>query len=144
VYEILTACIFSLASHTYSLAATLAYSFRDDSRRGGERSKEGWAFKAQDADENDDNVRPWIGGFVETHGAAKSKELLKGAGLPRGFVSSIGNWTIIFLDEILGMNETKGNEMRVAFDNFVRGFHQNNQSSEGLQYNFHAKKVGDE
>ena len=43
----------------------------------------------------------------------------------------------MFLDEILGMNETKGNDNRVAFDNFVRNFHANNQSSEGLQYNFH-------
>jgi hypothetical protein len=101
-----------------------AYSFRDDSRRGGERSVEGWAFKAQDADETDDNIRPWMGGFVAQQGAARAHELLQGAGLPRGYHDPSGkNWTILFLDEILGVNETQGNENRVAFDNFVRDFH---------------------
>ena len=39
----------------------------------------------------------------------------------------------MFLDEILGMNETKGNDMRKAFDNFVRDFHFNkNQSLEEI------------
>jgi hypothetical protein len=111
-----------------------AYSFRDDSRRGGERSFEGWAFKAQDAEETDDNIRPWIGGFVKTHGESKANELLQGAGLPRGFNAADGkNWTIMFLDEILSVNETKGNDSRVAFDNFVRDFHFNKkQSTEGL------------
>ena len=42
----------------------------------------------------------------------------------------------MFLDEILSMNETKGNDSRIAFDNFVRQFHKNNQSAEGIQYNF--------
>jgi hypothetical protein len=109
-----------------------AYSFRDDSRRGGERSVEGWAFKAQDAEETDDNVRPWIGGFVQTHGEERAKNLLQGAGLPRGYsANSNANWTIMFLDEILSVNETKGNDNRVAFDNFVRDFHFNkNQSTE--------------
>ena len=75
-----------------------AYSFRDDSRRGGERSFEGWAFKAQDADETDDNIRPWIGGFVKAHGLEEAKELLKGAGLPPGYqLDSAKNWTIQFL-----------------------------------------------
>ena len=66
---------------------------------------------------------------------------MNGAGLPRGYTNTYqqaGNWTIMFLDEILGVNETKGNDNRVAFDNFVRNFHQNNQSSEGIQYNFHT------
>jgi len=98
-----------------------AYSFRDDSRRGGERSWEGWAFKAQDAEETDDNIRPWISGFVEKHGP-KAKELLQGAGLPRGYQApdQSKNWTIMFLNDILSVNETKGNDNRVAFDNFVR------------------------
>jgi hypothetical protein len=118
----------------------LAYSFRDDSRRGGERSKEGWAFKAQDADDTDDNIRPWVSGFVESHGTEKANDLLRGAGLPRGYShDNNNNWTIIFLDEILGMNETVGNDARVAFDTFVRDFHHNNQSTEGLKlYGFNA------
>ncbi|KAG7365486.1 glycosyl transferase family 2 protein [Nitzschia inconspicua] len=125
-----------------------AYSFRDDSRRGGERSYEGWVFKAMDAEETDDNIRPWIRGFVKTHGPDKSKELLQGSGLPpRGYQAAASNpnnnnnyyysntlnWTILFLDEILGVNETKGNDNRVAFDSFVRDFHlRKNQSLEGI------------
>jgi len=119
-----------------------AYSFRDDSRRGGERSFEGWAFKAQDAEETDDNIRPWISGFVERHGDETAKRLLQGAGLPKKdykdnndpTITTDGkNWTIMFLDEILSVNKTKGNDARVAFDNFVRDFHFNkNQSTEGL------------
>lgn len=111
-----------------------AYSFRDDSRRGGERSFEAWAFKAQDAEETDDNIRPWIDGFVNQHGEEKAKDLLQGAGLPRGFnAENRKSWTIKFLDEILAVNETKGNDSRVAFDNFVRDFHlKRNQSTEGL------------
>lgn len=110
-----------------------AYSFRDDSRRGGERSFEGWAFKAQDAEETDDNIRPWIGGFIKAHGEEKAKNLLQGAGLPRGYAADNKNWTIMFLGEILAVNETHGNDNRVAFDNFVRDFHfRKNQSTEGL------------
>lgn len=110
-----------------------AYSFRDDSRRGGERSYEGWVFKAMDADETDDNIRPWISGFVDTHGTDKATELLQGSGLPRGYQNASKNWTILFLDEILGVNETKGNENRVAFDTFVRDFHfHKNQSIDGI------------
>lgn len=114
-----------------------AYSFRDDSRRGGERSFEGWAFKAQDAEETDDNIRPWIGGFVQQHGPDQAAQLLQGAGLPRGYQhptdKATKNWTIMFLDEILSVNQTKGNDNRVAFDNFVRDFHfVKNQSTEGL------------
>jgi hypothetical protein len=110
-----------------------AYSFRDDSRRGGERSYEGWVFKAMDADETDDNIRPWVAGFVESQGKEQAQQLLDGAGLPKGYQSNGKNWTIMFLDEILGMNETKGNDARVQFDTFVRDFHlKNNQSIEGI------------
>lgn len=114
------------------------YSFRDDSRRGGERSIEGWAFKAQDADETDDNIRPWIKGFVEEHGPEQAKKLLAGTGLPPGYKGEDGvdggvkNWTIMFLDEILGANETQGNDMRKAFDNFVRDFHFNKKQEPHL------------
>jgi hypothetical protein len=92
--------------------------------------KEGWAFKAKDADETDDNIRPWITGFVETHGSKKAKALLHGSGLPKGH-SGTGdkNWTIMFLDEILGMNETTGNDVHVQFDNFVRDLHLHNNKN---------------
>ena len=102
----------------------IAYSYRDDARRGGERSKEGWAFKARDAEQTDDNIRPWFQGFVNTHGVEKAKELLQDAGLPKSYTNANDKaWTIMFLNEILQMNETKGNDVRVAFDNFVREMH---------------------
>jgi hypothetical protein len=44
-------------------------------------STEAWEFKTtQAAEESDDNVRDWIGGFVETQGKNKAMELLEGAG----------------------------------------------------------------
>jgi hypothetical protein len=110
-------CLFFVAG-TYT-----AYSFRDDSRRGGERSFEGWAFKAQEGVETDDIVRPWVGSFVESHGPEKASELLDGAGLARGLQGNSKNWTIMFIDRILNDTKTEGNDMRVAFDNFVRDFH---------------------
>ena len=114
----------------------VAYSFRDDSRRGGERSYEGWAFKAQEGIvDSDDNIRPWLGGFVAKHGDDKAKSLLKGSGLPKGYSndSTKKNWTIMFIDEILGVNETKGGgDARVGFDNFVRKFYQNGKQLDGI------------
>ena len=108
----------------YTFYYILAYSFRDDSRKGGERSREGWEFKARDADDTDDNIRPWIGGFVQEHGHPKATELLQGAGLDKTYKNPDDKaWTIMFLDEIMGVNETKGNNVRVEFDNFVREMH---------------------
>lgn len=114
----------SCVPYTILLYYTLAYSFRDDSRKGGERSREGWEFKARDADDTDDNIRPWIGGFVQEHGNNKAKELLQGAGLDKSYKNPDEKaWTIMFLDEIMGVNVTKGNDIRVEFDNFVREMH---------------------
>jgi hypothetical protein len=54
-----------------------SYSFRDDSRRGGERSREQWEYKAKtNGEETDDNIRPWLDGFVQAHGPNKANELL--------------------------------------------------------------------
>lgn len=66
-----------------------------------------------------------MAGFVESQGPEKARELLEGAGLSRGDQGNNKNWTILFLDEILSVNETEGNPSRVAFDNFVRDFHEN-------------------
>jgi hypothetical protein len=113
-----------LSSARFFVACTyIAYSFRDDSRRGGERSFEGWAFKAQEGVETDDIVRPWVGSFVESHGPEKASELLDGAGLARGLQGNSKNWTIMFIDRILNDTKTEGSAMRVSFDNFVRDFH---------------------
>jgi hypothetical protein len=50
-------------------------------------------------------------------------ELLHGAGLARGMQGNGKNWTIMFIDRILNDTKTEGNDMRKAFDNFVRDFH---------------------
>jgi hypothetical protein len=104
-----------------------AYTFRDDARRGGEHSKELWYFKsAAFADESDDNIRPWMDGFLETHGHDKARDLLRGAGLPRDFVNPIGhNFTYDYRHLHNIMNKTARNsdpakkEMQLAFDKFV-------------------------
>ena len=61
-----------------------SYSFREDSRKGGERSWEQWLFKAtNNVDETgDDVILPWLGGFIKVHGLEKANELLRDAGLP--------------------------------------------------------------
>lgn len=69
-------------------------------------------------------------GFVKEHGTNHAKELLQGAGLPRSYKNANESaWTIMFLDEILCVNETKGNDIRVAFDNFVRSMHGEKQAA---------------
>ena len=63
-------------------------------------------------------------GFVQEHGTSQAKELLQGAGLPRSYKNvNESAWTIMFLDEIMGVNHTQGNDIRVALDNFVREMH---------------------
>ena len=68
-------------------------------------------------------------GFVQSHGPEKATELLRDAGLPRGMKGNDKDWTIMFLDEIMSVNKTEGNPMRVAFDNFVRDFHSNEKQT---------------
>lgn len=101
-----------------------SYSFRDDARRGGERSREQWEYKATTNSEGtDDIIRPWVSGFVETHGLAKAQQLLHGAGLPPNYRPHGKGWELLpeKLDKILSTNETKANDNKmVAFDAWVR------------------------
>ena len=62
-----------------------SYSFRDDARRGNERSYEMWQFRSLDEEETDDNIRPWLDGFVKTHGLDQAQHLLKSVGLPKQY-----------------------------------------------------------
>jgi hypothetical protein len=109
-----------------------SYSFRDDSRRGGERSREQWEYKATtNGEETDDNIRPWLDGFVQEHGPEKAKELLHNAGLPEGYRNANTNdtrWGLdkIKLDKILSTDKTKANDNKmVAFDAWVRDKYKN-------------------
>lgn len=100
-----------------------SYSFRDDSRRGGERSRESWEFQATDEDETDDNIRPWLDGFIKRHGEQTAKSLLKGVGLPKSYKkdSNDSAWRSIWVDDILKKNETEGtNPRNFEFDSWVR------------------------
>jgi len=106
-----------------------SYSFRDDSRRGGERSWEQWEYKATTNSDGgtDDNIRPWLDGFVKSEerspsGAAAA--LLRHAGLPKGYRNANTTaWKLLpdKLAKILSTNSTKANDNKmVAFDAWVR------------------------
>ncbi|CAB9529743.1 expressed unknown protein [Seminavis robusta] len=99
-----------------------SFSFRDDSRRGGERSREAWEFQAGDQQETDDNIRPWLDGLVQTEGYDKAKELLHGAGLPKSYRNQNDTaWRSMWVQDILQKNETEGtNPRNHEFDAFVR------------------------
>ena len=104
-----------------------SYSFRDDSRRGGERSRETWEFQAADEDDTDDNIRPWLEGFVNQHGARKTKSLLQGVGLPKDYKNTNNTaWKFQWIDRILERNETEGtNPKNHEFDEFIRSRYEN-------------------
>jgi len=109
------------------LGSWAAYSFRDDSRRGGERSREQWEYKAeQNQDQSDDIIRPWLTGFVKKHGPEQTKALLKDAGVPKHYVAPPADdphWRLDGekLAEILATNETVVNDnKKIAFDAWVR------------------------
>ena len=58
-----------------------AFSYRQDARASEGRNKSVWQDKADQADETDDNIRPWLQGFVEEHGTAKALEMLRETGV---------------------------------------------------------------
>ena len=102
-----------------------SYTIRDDSRRGNERSLEMWEYKATtNGEETDDSIRPWLGGFVSEHGTDKAKELLRFAGLPRGYKNTnYTAWRLLpdKLAKILSTDVTKANDSKAkAFDAWVR------------------------
>lgn len=102
-----------------------SYSFRDDSRKGGERSREQWEYKGStNQEETDDNIRPWLSGFVKQHGTTTAQELLEGVGLPKGYKNVNDTaWTLLpdKLEKILTTDVTVANDnKRVAFDAWVR------------------------
>ena len=107
-----------------------SYSFRDDARRGGERSREQWEYKAAiNSDETDDNIRPWLRGFVETEGQETAQSLLQGAGLPKNYRNRNGSaWTLLpdKLNAIIRKNESTTNDAKLLhFENWVRQKYKN-------------------
>jgi hypothetical protein len=111
-----------------------SYSFRDDSRRGNERSLEQWEYKATThADLTDDNIRPWLQGFVKKHGTRRAQELLKNAGLPKNYRNKNDTkWTLLpdRLEKIMSTNVTVGNDNKqIVFEDWVREKYKNGNNS---------------
>ena len=62
------------------------YSFRDDARRGLDRRREAWEFRASvAAGGRDDMTSTWLRGFVESVGPARATRVLQESGLPRNY-----------------------------------------------------------
>lgn len=102
-----------------------SYSFRDDSRRGNERSWEVWTYKATTLGENtDDNIRPWLSGLIQQEGADVAAEMLKDVGLPANYKNGDDyRWHLLpeRLNEILSTDVTiKQDNKVVAFEDWVR------------------------
>jgi len=58
-----------------------AFSYRSDARITEGRGKTNWEDKAKRADEDDDNIRPWINGYLEEYGTKEAQERLKQTGI---------------------------------------------------------------
>jgi len=64
-----------------------AYSFRDDSRKGAERSREIWEFRANSSNaERSDEAASWLKGFYKQVGVDRANIVLDGAGLPETYI----------------------------------------------------------
>jgi len=61
------------------------YSFRDDSRKGADRSREAWEFRSNLQATNDKLTHLWLKGFVADVGLDKANRLLNGTGIPKGY-----------------------------------------------------------
>jgi hypothetical protein len=80
--------VLPLVIHHY-LGSWEAFSFRDDARKGGLRTREKWEERsALQGGGINDGARPWIRGVVRMVGNDAAVELLKGAGLPPGYQKS--------------------------------------------------------
>ena len=102
-----------------------SYSVRtQDARKGGERSREQWEFKAhQNEDATDDIIRPWVNGFVNEVGAQQANVLLKGNGIVPPHNDNQDHWQLLpdKLQKILATDKTVSHDKRVLkFDKYVR------------------------
>jgi hypothetical protein len=103
-----------------------SYTFRDDSRRGGERSREMWEYRGFTNDEeSDDNIRPWLEGFVHRHGTTRAKELLQNVGIPRNYRNPLEAEYNMAPDKLFKIlkpdeNERITDRKRINFEEWVR------------------------
>jgi hypothetical protein len=82
--------------HHY-LGSWESYSYRDDARKGTLHTWEAWEDRgARRLGGPDDEIRPWIGGFVDMVGEKEAARLLQDAGLPPDYRMSqnmTAEWT---------------------------------------------------
>jgi hypothetical protein len=103
-----------------------SYAFRNDARRGDGRSREHWEHKSQTTgDVTDDNVRPWLDGFVKRHGKEESKEWLQRVGLPESYHNPDDEKWKLNADRLLDILGTDidpnvTDAKKLAFEDFVR------------------------
>jgi len=88
------------------------YSFRNDSRKGAERSREAWEFRAFGSDSGGlcRDIEPWLEGFVQYHGASEASRLLQGAGLPSTYTHPPhvnDQWKFLFAEEYVNKKGAK-------------------------------------
>ena len=63
-----------------------AYSYREDSRKGAERSREEWDIRAKESnDERSDEASTWLKGFYQEIGVEKANVILHGSGIPKSY-----------------------------------------------------------
>jgi hypothetical protein len=65
-----------------------AYSYRDDSRKGREKSYEAYTIKSRHNRIYEVNILPWMGAFMEQVGLERGKLLLKDSGLDSNYNAS--------------------------------------------------------
>jgi hypothetical protein len=98
-----------LKIHHY-LGSWETYSYRNDSRKGAERSREAWEFRALFAKEGpNSDIVPWLQGFVEYYGTEHALQLLEGAGLPLSYTHPPRvdqQWEFLFKEDFLDQSKT--------------------------------------
>jgi hypothetical protein len=99
-----------LRVHHY-LGTWETYSYRDDSRKGGERSREAWEFRALFANEGPtSDIVPWLQGFVGYYGTDRAMQLLEGAGLPLSYTHPPRvekQWKFLFMEDFLDQSNSQ-------------------------------------
>jgi hypothetical protein len=111
-----------------------SYSFRNDARRGGERSQEQWEYKATTVgDLTDDNIRPWLDGFVKTHGTEEAQEWLEHVGLPATYHNPNDEKWRLNADRLIAILDTNETDVQdgkqVAFEDWVRVKYRNDKEN---------------
>jgi len=63
-----------------------AYSYREDSRKGAERSREAWELQSNTSNtKRSDDASTWLKGFYKEVGVKKANTVLEGAGIPKSY-----------------------------------------------------------